>query len=249
MEKHILINNLWSRIYLPENEINEIVIGIHGFAGDKESSVLILLADELNKQNKALLSFDLPCHGENDKSQILKLSDCIDSIKIIFEYVKENYVNTPISVFATSFGGYLILNYLSENSENLHKLILRAPAIYMDKILEKVILPEHEFSTEDLKNIVNLGYANPLLVNDKFLNDLKETSLEAAQTTNHFLYILQGKQDDVVNPNDNDKFFKKFYPDQHKFIYFENADHRFKKPGELEKIISDSLSILNDEEN
>ena len=248
MEKHILINNLWSRIYLPENEIKEIVIGVHGFAGDKESSVLILLANELHKQNKALLSFDLPCHGENDKSQLLKLSDCIDSIKIIFDYVKENFKNIPISVFATSFGGYLTLHYLSQNPENLHKLILRAPAIYMGKILENVILPEHGFSTEDLKNTLNLGYANPLLVNDKFLKDLKDTTLETTQTTGHFLYILQGKQDDVVNPDDNDRFFKKFYPNQHKFIYFENADHRFKKPGELEKIIADSLSILNDEE-
>ena len=248
MEKHVLINGLWSRIYLPENEIKEIIIGVHGFAGDKESSVLILLANELNKQNKALISFDLPCHGENDNTQVLNLNDCINSIKTIFDYVKENYKNIPISVFATSFGGYLTLKYLSNNKEDLHKLILRAPAVYMHKILETVILPEHEFTKEDLKNTINLGYANPLLVDSKFLSDLENTALENTQTTNHFLYIMQGKQDDVVNPDDNARFFTKFYPNQHKFIYFENADHRFKKPGELEKIIADSLTILNDEE-
>ena len=248
MEKHILINGLWSRIYLPENQINEIVIGVHGFAGDKESSVLIVLANELNKHNKALISFDLPCHGENDKAQILNLTNCINSIKTIFDYVKENFANIPISVFATSFGGYLTLNYLSKNNEHLHKLILRAPAIYMHKILETVILPEHNFNKEDLNKTINLGYENPLLVDNKFLVDLQNLNLENSKTTNHFLYILQGKQDDVVNPNDNAKFFNNYYPNQHKIIYFENADHRFKKPGELEKIISDTLSILNDEE-
>ena len=248
MEKHILINGLWSRIYLPENQVNEIVIGVHGFAGDKESSVLIVLANELNKHNKALISFDLPCHGENDKTKVLNLSDCISSIKTIFDYVKENYTNIPISVFATSFGGYLTLNYLSKNNEDLHKLILRAPAVYMHKILETVILPEHNFKKEDLNKTINLGYENPLLVDNKFLMDLQNLNLENSKTTSHFLYILQGKQDDVVNPDDNAKFFNKYYPNQHKFIYFENADHRFKKPGELEKIISDTLSILNDEE-
>lgn len=248
MEKHILINRLWSRIYLPENQIEEIVIGVHGFAGDKESSVLILLANELNKQNKALISFDLPCHGENDNTQTLNLFDCLNSIKIVFDYVKGNYKNIPISVFATSFGGYLTLNYLSKNNENLHKLILRAPAVYMYSILENVILPEHNFTKNDLNKTINLGYEKSLLVNNKFLSDLKNTNLEKAQTTNNFIYILQGKQDDVVNPDDNDRFFNKYYPNKHKFIYFKNANHRFKNPGELKKIISDTLSILNNEE-
>ena len=120
--------------------------------------------------------------------------------------------------------------------------------MYMHKILETVILPEHNFKKEDLNKTINLGYENPLLVDNKFLMDLQNLNLENSKTTNHFLYILQGKQDDVVNPDDNAKFFNKYYPNQHKFIYFENADHRFKKPGELEKIISDTLSILNDEE-
>jgi esterase/lipase len=111
-----------------------------------------------------------------------------------------------------------------------------------------VILPEHNFTTEDLNKTIDLGYENSLLINNRFLSDLENTSLEKAQTTNNFIYILQGKRDEVVNPSDNDRFFNKYYPNNHKFIYFENANHRFKNPGELEKIISDTLSILNNEE-
>ena len=245
MEKHLQINNLWSKIYLPEGEIKEIVIGIHGFSGDKESSVLTALGKEFTKHNLALICFDLPCHGENDNSQVLKLSDCFNSVKIIFDYVKSNFKDIPISVFATSFGGFLALSYLSQNIENLHKLILRAPAIHIHKILTNVILPEHNIKKEDLIHPVNLGYAKPIYVDSSFISDIKNADLEHISTTDHFIYILQGKQDDVVNAEDNANFFNKKYPDKHKFIYFENADHRFKKPGELEKIISDTIAILN----
>ena len=247
MEKHILINNLWSRIYLPKGRVKEVVIGVHGFAGDKESSVLIQLANKLIKQNIALVSFDLPCHGENDNSKVLHLADCLDSVKTIFNYVKENFKNIPISVFATSFGGYLVLNHLSKHNENLHKLILRAPAIHIDKILVDTILPEHNFSKSDLVKTINLGYSSQLLVDNKFVEDLEKNNLEHSKPTINFVYIIQGKKDDVVNPNNNKTFFEKYYSNQHKFIYFENADHRFKNPGELDKIISDSLAILNDE--
>ena len=245
MEKHILINNIWSRIYLPESNINEIIIGIHGFSGDKESSVLVRLAKEFNSQDKALICFDLPCHGENDNTKPLNLDECINSIKTIFDYVKNQYKSIPISVFATSFGGYLILNYLSRNDEDLHKLILRAPAVCIYNSLINVILPERGFTKSDLNKPINLGYERPILVDNKFIEDLNNSNLEHARTTKNFVYIIQGKKDDVVDYKDNDKFFTQHYPNRHKFIYFENADHRFKKPGELDRIVSETLAILN----
>lgn len=246
MEKHLLINGLWSRIYLPLKNVNEIVIGVHGFAGDKESSVLIALADNLNKQGKALLTFDLPCHGENDKSQVLNLNECVESVGKILEYVKQEYPNSPISFFSTSFGAFLTLSYLSEKNEKLHKVILRAPAIYMGEVLENVILPEHETNANELKNIVNLGYEVPLLVDDKFLIDLKNNTLDEKIEISDKLYILQGRLDTTVDPVKNQEFYNKHYSNNHKIFYFENADHRFKKPGELEQIIKITLDILSE---
>lgn len=246
MEKHIQINNIWSKIYLPESDINEIIIGIHGFSGDKESSVLTRLSKEFNERSKALVVFDLPCHGENDNTKPLNLGECVNAIKTIFDYVKTQYKNTPISVFATSFGGYLALNYLSKNAEKLHKLILRAPAIYMYEALTNAILTEHNLNIEDLNKPTNLGYERPILIDKKFIEDLNCSRLDEARTTNHFVYILQGKKDDIINYKDNARFFTQYYPNKHKFIYFENADHRFKKPGELDRIVSETLAILND---
>lgn len=245
MEKFLVINDLHTCIYLPETSPTEVVVGIHGFSGDKESSVLIELSKHLNKNGVALVTFDLPCHGKNDNSKILKLDACIDSLKSVFEFAKSYFKNIPISVFATSFGGYLLLNYLSKSDELFKKVILRAPAIYMAEVLKDVILPFNKYSVQNLSSPINLGFENPLFIDKNFLNDLQNNNLEKAKITINFLYVIQGRKDDIVNPEKNEKFFKTHYPANHKFIWFENADHRFKKPGELDRIIKETLEILD----
>lgn len=244
MQKTLKIQNLSTKIYFPDKKPDKIVIGVHGFSGDKESSVLIALGKALTAQGVALVTFDLPCHGENISSSPLRLSDCVNSLGYIFKYVRETYKDVPISLFATSFGAYLSLLYLNEYHESLDKIILRAPAIYMEKVLSDVLLPFNNLSADKLNSPVPFGYGKTFLLDSEFLNELANNNLENTKTINNFLYILQGKQDDIVNPDDNSKFFNKFYPNQHKIIYFKNADHRFKNPGELERIISETLNIL-----
>ena len=168
MEKFLVINDLHACIYLPETSPTEVVVGIHGFSGDKESSVLIELSKHLNKNGVALITFDLPCHGKNDNSKILKLDECINSLKSVFKFTKSTFKNIPISVFATSFGGYLLLNYLSKSDELFKKAILRAPAIYMAEVLENVILPFNKYSVQDLSSSINLGFENPLFIDKNF---------------------------------------------------------------------------------
>lgn len=114
----------------------------------------------------------------------------------------------------------------------------------MHHILENVLLPFQSISAEDLKTPKNIGREQELWIDYNFIEELRNNKLQNSKPTNNYLYILQGTKDDIVNPADNEQFFKEFYANKHKIIYFENADHRFKKPGELEKIIEESLNIL-----
>lgn len=41
------------------------MIGVHGFAGDKESSMLEKLADSFCLHNSAVITFDFPAHGSS----------------------------------------------------------------------------------------------------------------------------------------------------------------------------------------
>ena len=61
---------------------------------------------------------------------------------------------------------------------------------------------------------------------------------------NCFLNIIQGKKDNIVDYKANEKFLKSHIKSPCEFFYFENADHRFKNPGELEKIVEITTKIL-----
>ena len=61
---------------IPE-EVEEIMIAIHGFAGDKESSAITAVANELNKQKIGVIALDLPGHGVSEvDGDYLTLDNC-----------------------------------------------------------------------------------------------------------------------------------------------------------------------------
>ena len=223
--------------FLPQGEIQQVLVCLHGFAGDSESSVILELANNLNKKNVLVVTFDFPCHGNDDAFRILNLNECFNYLKIVDDYIKNEYKDVDFSYFATSFGAFVLLNFLQHTNYFYNKIILRAPAIFMDRILKDNILPGHNFDLEDLKaHPLNLGLDKQLMVDWKFYQDLINNSLENFRT-NKFLYIIQGKKDNVVDFKENEAFFEKCCSPNYKIIYFENADHRFKNEGELEEIV------------
>ena len=189
---------------LENNDFKEIVVGIHGFAGDKESSVLVSLEKVLSKQGIALLTFDLANHGQKATGDLLSLENCNNCVTEAFDYAFS--FNVPVSVFATSFGAYLALNYIQKNNPFLKHIILRAPAVYMDQTFENVILPEHGFNTLDLNKPIDLGYNSHIFVDKKFLNDLRQNNLSKLDFKKTHIDIIQGKKDNVVDWKQNEKF-------------------------------------------
>ena len=235
--------NISLKVYKSEDKTQNVLITVHGFAGDKESSVIDAIGKEMIKYGYDVIAFDLPCHGDDKKTGVLKLKDCRKHLEMVEKYVKKEYPNVPISYFATSFGGYLLLQYLNKSKINYNKIILRAPAVYMAEVLREKILPEHNVELTDLKHIVNLGYGKELFVDYSFYKDLlkvKEKDLVSGEQ----LCIIQGKKDNIVEYKKNQQFFEKYYNNKHRFYYFENADHRFKNAGELEKIVEIAKEIL-----
>ena len=57
---------------------SDVVISCHGFGGNKDNAATEKLAQTLLpvRKDAAILSFDLPCHG-NDVKQKLDLEDCL----------------------------------------------------------------------------------------------------------------------------------------------------------------------------
>lgn len=219
----------------------QILICIHGFNGDSKSSVISALKDELSNDNIEVLTFDLPCHGE-DKTTNLKLIDCQNKLSNFVNSIIQNN-DCPISFFATSFGAYLLLNYLNTSQYKFDKIILRCPAVFMDKVLYNKILPMNNLSYNDLKdNEINIGLNRTMFIDNNFVKELENSQIKNINN-NYFYNIIQGKKDDIVDYKENELFFNNLSL-HHKFYYFENANHRFKNKGELEKIIEITKNIL-----
>ena len=219
----------------------QILLCLHGFAGDKESSVIEAIGTNLQKNYITTIAFDWPCHGEDENKDKLTIELCFDYLEEIVDLIKSKN-NLPINIFATSFGAYLFLHYLTITNEKFNKVILRAPAIDMQHIIYKII-KEHGYSENDAKTkILNLGYGREVLLDKTFISQLKLPVFNLQNKP--FLYIIQGKKDDLVDYKFNEEYLKNNFLKKHKVYYFNGADHRFKNPGEKEKIIEIVRQII-----
>lgn len=219
-----------------------ILIGIHGFGSDCNSKVLNFVANQICKDGVWVVCFDLPAHGM-DKNKILTLKKCTEYLKKVTDLFST--YNCPTSFFATSFGGYVLLNFLQTTDHNFQNIILRSPAIFMDQVLENCILPDHGFCIKDLQNKpIELGYTKKICINYQFLQDLKSQKILSINKKQNY-FVIQGKKDNVVDFKKNEVFLKKHCKNC-KFFYFDNSGHRFDKSEELNQIVDIVKNIILD---
>lgn len=227
-----------AKSYLPQESPKEIIIAVHGFAGDKESSAISLLAKEMTKEGFGVVCFDFPGHGESEvEADKLTIDNCINDIETIEEYIKEKYgKQMKIDLFATSFGAYITLLKIFKHNTKYNKIVLRAPAIKMDKIFKETLLRE-TFEEFQKRGITKLGFDRTMNVPFDFYKELKQNQILELYNNSQKILIVQGTEDDVAPIKDTQELIDL---DKANFELFEiqGADHRMKKDGELEKAIN-----------
>ena len=90
------------KLYAPADGIIEnIILGVHGFAGDKDSSMLEKLAEYACAKNTALICFDFPAHGNSPvNEEMLTVENCKKDFCALVEYVRNHYPHAKKYVFA-----------------------------------------------------------------------------------------------------------------------------------------------------
>lgn len=239
MERYFEINeighNIRCKLYCNSPvAIEKVILYCHGFAGHKDNKAAAKFADRvLTKYKKtAVLAFDWPCHGDDVKKK-LQLKDCDTYVRLITEYIKKQYETKELYAYATSFGGYLILKYLSENGNPFRKIALRCPAVDMYGTLTKsIITPEAREKMDKGKN-APVGFDRKIEVSLQFLAELQEADI----TGRDFLpfaddiIIIHGTKDELISGDD----LRRFADDNViEFIPIQNADHRFQDPNTME---------------
>ena len=232
------------RLYAGAAEPKRVVIYGHGFAGHKENKAALRFATKYISKHAdaAVIVFDWPCHGE-DALKNISLADCDLYLKTVIEYAEKHY-DAKLYGYATSFGGYLFLKYMTDHGNPFAFTAFRNPAVNMHAVMCRTVLsPDAEALLAKGKPVM-AGFDRKIRITKEFLNELKAADITGCDFTEFAdsILITQGMKDEVVEPSENESFAEKngmlFFP-------FEKADHRFSDPSMMDESISTIISFFD----
>lgn len=243
----LLKNNFGYNISCSEhiNESNStIIIAMHGFAGDKTSGCIKKLQEVMHNHNVGLITFDWPSHGESEvDGNNLTVVNCLNDLKTVYDYVKNKVPRANIVAFATSFGGYITMLYNSIYPEDFNKIILRAPAINMYRVLMNNVIDDKMISSLKNNGYFDFGFERMMKVNKDFVSELQEKDVSKLYSEKQCLnvHIIHGSNDDIVPISDSKEFCISTGASLH---IVHNANHRFDQVGQVEEVIELAKGIL-----
>ena len=220
------------KAYLPEGPVGRVILGVHGFAGGKDSSALAALAEAETAAGGALVCFDFPAHGSSPVGEdCLTVENCRQDLLFLAQYVRDAFPGCQRCLFATSFGGYTALLCQEELADFCW--VLRAPAITMPEIfLTRLLgLTEAEFRQA---GAVECGFERKLRLSWGFYEDLRRHDVLSLPLL-HPARVIHGDADEVVDHADIRAWCAR-NPNADLAV-LPGADHRFKGPGELDRVV------------
>jgi len=177
------------------NNMKSIVIYCHGFGDNKDR---IYQHDKiLNDNNIGIISFDLPCHGEDDTDyNIFNLDICLSYLKEIVNYVKK--YNVDIYSIGSSFGGYILLEYI-RRYDDISKVFLKFPAVNFYECTKRKLKLDDNFNDKEFIDLPSFRLYKKSF--KSFDSDLINNF-----NTNSDIYIIHGSKDSTVLLEDVEKF-------------------------------------------
>lgn len=246
MEKYFEINeqgqNIRCKMYYGKSEeINSVILYGHGFAGHKDNNAAAHFAERILTKYKgiSIITFDLPCHG-NDVKKKLHMDDCYTYLELVLEYVTKQLHVESIYSYATSFGAYLVLNYIRDRGNPFEKLVLRCPAVNMLDIVTNTLMDEEAHLLVSKGKSVAIGFDRKIEINQQFIDELRnldgeeESFLDFADD----ILIVHGTKDEII-PVD----LVREFADNNviECTVVENADHRFQNPACMEVATKEAI--------
>lgn len=238
MEKYFEINTSNSNIrckeyYEDKRAVQKVVIYGTGFAGHKDNNAAMHFAEKelAKRKNIAEVVFNWPAHGDDVKKK-LALDDCMLYLDQVIKEAKNRYDTDEIYSYATSFGGYLVLKYISEHGNPFRKISLRCPAVNMHDVLTQTIMRNDEIDKIMKGKDVPVGFDRKIIVPRAFLDDLEANDIRQRDYLDFAddILIFHGTDDEVVPFEEDRKFAENNLIE---FIPVPGADHRFQNPAHM----------------
>lgn len=242
MEKYFNINksghSVRCKIYFGDlKNIKTVIICGHGFGGHKDNRASQKIAEYVLKKFKdiAVMTFNMPCHGDDVKKK-LHLEDCSEYIRLVCEHVSAEFSPEKILGYATSFGGYLFLKYISEHDNPFNKLALRCPAINMFDVLTGRIITPGDQKALSAGKPISAGFDRKITITRDFTESLKAADISERDFKSYSsdILILHGTADEIVPFDRSKEFCEK---NGITLVPVDGADHRFQDPSKMDAAI------------
>ena len=235
MHKYFEINTQGSNIrckayFAEKGAVEKAVIFCTGFAGHKDNNAANKFADKLLSKHKdaAVIVFNWPAHGDDVKKKLV-LSDCSTYLELVIREVQSLFGARELYAYAVSFGGYLLLKYISEHGDPFRKIALRSPAVDMYHVLTRTIMKNDELDRIEKGKDILVGFDRKIIVTRALLSDLRENDIRKRDFLEYAdsMLIIHGTKDEVVPFEDSRAFAEENVIE---LILVEKADHRFQDP-------------------
>lgn len=229
--------------YQDKKAIRLVVLFGHGFGGHKDNKAAEKFAQRaLDKLRMATVTFNWPCHGDDVRKK-LRLGDCDGYLAAVIEDVRERYGDPKLYAYATSFGGFLFLKYISEHGSPFIRAAFRCPAVDLYAVqTEKILSPEDLLHLEKGKEAA-AGWDRKILLDKTYLDEIRAVDLMGRDFTPWMddILLLHGLRDEIVPF----EMVQKFADDQLlELVPIENADHRFQDPRAMDQAVKTILDFF-----
>ncbi|WP_010239402.1 alpha/beta hydrolase [Clostridium arbusti] len=224
--------SLFFREWLPDGNVKAVVCIVHGL-GD-HSNWYKGLVDYFNKNNFAVLAFDLRGHGKSEgkRGHTPSYEAFMSDIDILVNVAKKDFNNLPIFFYGHSFGGNLTINYVLRRRPNLSGVIISSPwlslysnppkpKLYSTFLLNK-IWPS--FLVDNIVNEAALSH-NPEIIQAYSKDPLTHSCISARLFTTAYkaglwaidhasnfnvpILLIHGDSDKITSPNATKTFAKR----------------------------------------
>lgn len=184
------------------------VVFFHGRGSSRKRYLEI--ARRLSEKGQITLAFDFRGCGKSDgifekQTQRMGIDDARAGLKYLLD---QNVDNKRIGIVGTSFGGFVSAILMKDYGQSIKSLLLRAPAIYPDELLDT-----HVSSIEDFDSIKK----------EKWLDSIAYDGIADFKGN---LFIIQSEKDKVVKSWVVENYFNRAINAQNKELFVQiGAEH------------------------
>lgn len=226
--------NIRCKAYYKENAAAErAVIFCTGFAGHKDNNAAARFAEKLlsKDRHQIVVVFNWPAHGDDVKKKLV-LEDCNTYLDEVIRDVRDRQGISRICAYATSFGGYMVLKYISEHGNPFQKIALRCPAVDLYDVLIGIIRQNDAYDRIMKGKEVQVGFDRKIVITRSYLEDVKKNDIREREYLDFAedILILHGTEDEIVPFAEGRAFADNNLIE---FIPVPGADHRFQNPAHM----------------